>query len=93
MRRDCEQTNQESKMWTYVELRNEGGVLAWEKIADADATIERITEAVCMLTNYGMKAGDTISVFESDQSPEQLRYVVRNFEEEYFEEKLRREGR
>lgn len=60
-------------MRTYIELRNIEGVRDWRVIHDDnDATIEAISEKVRDLTWNGMSAGDTIAVYESDQTPEQL---------------------
>jgi hypothetical protein len=61
-------------MRTYIELRNSGGVKDWRVIIDdADATVEAIGEAVRELTYNGMSAGDTIAVYESEMTADQLK--------------------
>jgi uncharacterized protein YoaH (UPF0181 family) len=61
-------------MRTYIELRNAGGVLDWRVIIDpTDATIERVAERVRELTWNGMRAGDTIAVYESELEAEALK--------------------
>lgn len=61
-------------MRTYIELRNSGGVLNWRVIIDEeDATTDAVAERVRELTYNGMCAGDTISVYESEKTAEELR--------------------
>lgn len=61
-------------MRTYIELRKNGNVKDWRVIIDDnDATIEAIAEKVRELTYNGMSAGDTISVFESKMTADQLK--------------------
>jgi hypothetical protein len=66
---------EERKMRTYIELRDSSGsVRDWRVIIDDDAaTIEAIAEKVRELTWNGISAGDTIAVYESDQTAEQLK--------------------
>lgn len=62
-------------MRTYIELRNSvSGVLDWRVIIDdEDATTEAIAERVRALTYNGMRAGDTIAVYESEMTADQLK--------------------
>jgi hypothetical protein len=61
-------------MRTYIELRNAGGVLDWRVIIDDnDATIEAIAEKARELSWNGMRAGDTISVYESEMTADELK--------------------
>jgi len=61
-------------MRTYIELRNEGGVLDWRVIIDEDdATTEAVAEKVRELTWNGMHAGDTIAVYESEMTADELK--------------------
>ena len=61
-------------MRTYIELRNSGGVLDWRVIIDSDdATIEAIAGKARELTWNGLCAGDTIAVYESDKTADELR--------------------
>lgn len=61
-------------MRTYIELRNAGGVLDWRVIIDSDdATTEAIAERARALTYRGMRAGDTIAVYESEMTADELK--------------------
>lgn len=61
-------------MRTYIELRRNGFVKDWRVIIDDnDATTENIAEKVRELTWNGMKAGDQISVYESDMTADELK--------------------
>ena len=61
-------------MRTYIELRDEGGVLDWRVIIDhGDATIEAIAEKARELTWNGMRVGDKIAVYESEMTADDLK--------------------
>jgi hypothetical protein len=64
-------------MRTYIELRRDGHVKDWRVIIDDNdatvATVEAIAEKARELTWHGMAAGDTILVYESEMTADQLK--------------------
>jgi hypothetical protein len=53
----------------YIELRHAGVVFDWRKTEDE----ANVAELVRDLTDFGMRSGDTLAVYESNMSPAELR--------------------
>lgn len=69
------QAGMENDMRVYIELRRGNVVRNWAVLAEEDATTEAIAARVQALAMFGMDVGDTITVYESNMTPAQLKLV------------------